>query len=106
MQKNLVTLRCPVCNQEYMPSEIFFPDVVFGKQYDITRDNEGNIKFYLGEDQDFNEEFICESCNTKLNINMKMSFDVTTKEDNFEEEHITKIEKPKKIKLKEEELFD
>lgn len=104
--KEIYTLRCPVCNQEYMCSEIFMPDAVFGKQYDITKDEEGNIKFYLGDDPDYTEEFICDSCSTKLKVTMKMSFDVEVNEEkDFEEEYETKINKPKKIKLKEEELF-
>lgn len=106
MQKDLITLRCPVCGEEYLPSEIFMPDAVFGKQYDITKNDRGDIMFYLGDDPDYNEEFICNSCNTKLEVTMKMSFDVTPKEnDEFEEEYITEVEKVKKIKLKEEDLF-
>lgn len=106
MQKDLITLRCPVCGEEYLPSEIFMPDAVFGRQYDITKNDRGDIMFYLGDDPDYNEEFICNSCNTKLDVSMKMSFDVIPKEnDEFEEEYITEVEKVKKIKLKEEDLF-
>ena len=106
MIKDLITLRCPVCNQEYMPSEIFYPDSVFGKQYDITKDNEGNIKFYLGDDPEYDEEFVCESCGSELNVHLKMSFDVELDENkDIEEVYETKINKPKKLKLKEEELF-
>lgn len=106
MIKNIYTLRCPVCGQEYLPSEIFSSDAVFGKQYDITKDNEGNIKFYIGDDPDYSEEFVCDSCMSKLKINLKMSFDVEVdKEIDFDEEYETKINKPKKIKLEEEQLF-
>ena len=104
--KDIITLRCPVCNQEYLPSEVFYPEAVFGKQYDITKDNEGTIKFYLGDDPEYDEEFVCDSCMTKLKVHMKMAFDIEIDDNkDFEEEYETKLNKPKKIKLKEEELF-
>ena len=105
MLKDLPIIKCPVCGHEYMPSEIFYPDEVFGKQYDITKDDSGCIKFYLGDDPNLDEEFICDSCNSKLKIKMRMSFDVESVKDDFEEEYVTEIDKPKKLKLKEEELF-
>ena len=103
--KDLPKIICPVCGQEYLPSEIFDPEAVFGKQYDITKSESGEIKFYLGDDPDLEEEYICDSCNTKLKITMNMSFDVKQFEEENFEEYSTKLERPKKIKLDENELF-
>jgi len=105
MLKELPIITCPICGTEYLPSEIFLPNDVFGKQYDITKDDNGKIKFYLGDDPNLDEEFICECCNTKLNITMKMSFDIKEFEDDFDEEYSVEINKPKKIKLEETNLF-
>ena len=103
--KDIPKVICPICGQEYLPSEIFNPDAVFGKQRDITKSDSGEIRFYLGDDPDLEEEFICDNCNTKLKINMIMTFNVEPfKEENFED-YSTKIDKPKKIKLDENELF-
>ena len=44
--KDLTVVRCPVCGQNYLPSEIFMPDSFFGKQRDITRNASGEIEFY------------------------------------------------------------
>ena len=58
------------------------------------------VKFYIGDDPDYSEEFICDSCMSKLKINLKMSFDVEVeKEIDFDEEYETKINKPKKQKM-------
>lgn len=106
MEKDLSIITCPICGHQYLPSEIFMPDEVFGKQYDITKDDNGKIKFYLGDDQNFEEEYICDSCNTKLKILMKVSYDIKPiEEDEFEEEYSVEINKPKKLKLQESSLF-
>lgn len=106
MIKDLPIITCPICSQQYLPSEVFIPEAVFGKQYDITKSESGEIKFYLGDDPDLEEEFVCDSCLTKLKITMKMTFDIEQfKEEDFDEDYTTSIDKPKKIKLEENELF-
>lgn len=104
--KDLVVVKCPVCGQEYLPSEIFLPNDFFGKQKDITRNASGEIEFYLGDDSNYDEEFICESCLSKLKIHANLSFNVTVDNgENFDEDYTTPISKPKKLKLDETELF-
>ena len=106
MIKDLPIIKCPVCGQEYLPSELFLPEAVFGKQYDITKSDSGEIKFYLGDDPELDEEYICDGCGSKLKVHMNMTFNVeANKEENYSEEYITKINKPKKIKLEENDLF-
>jgi len=104
--KDLTVVRCPVCGQNYLPSEIFMPDSFFGKQRDITRNASGEIEFYLGDDPNYEEEFICESCLSKLKIHANLTFNVEVDNgENFDEDYSTPINKPKKIKLDETELF-
>ena len=52
---------------------------------------------------DYNEVYICDNCNHKLDISAKLAF--TVEAYNEPEEFVSKIEKPEKIKLSEEELF-
>lgn len=104
--KDLVTIKCPVCGQNYLPSEVFIPESFFGKQKDITRNASGEIEFYLGDDPDYNEEFVCESCLSKLKIHANLIFNVEVDNgEDFDEDYSTQINKPKKIKLDETELF-
>ena len=102
--KDLITIKCPICGTEYLPSEVFYPDSFFGKQKDITRNNSGEVEFYLGDDPNYEEEFVCESCLTKLNIKARLSFDVE-QISGEDEEYSTPIDKKHKIKLEEETLF-
>lgn len=104
--KDLTVIKCPVCGTNYLPSEIFMPDSFFGKQRDITRNASGEIEFYLGDDPNYEEEFICESCLSKLKIRANLTFNVEVDNgENFDEDYSTPINKPKKIKLDETELF-
>lgn len=105
--KDIVVVRCPVCGTSYLPSEIFYPNEFFGKQKDITRNASGEIEFYLGDDPNYDEEFVCESCLTKLKIHANLNFNVEINSDeDFDEEYSTPINRPKKFKLEEESLFN
>ncbi len=104
--KDIPVIKCPVCGEEYMLGDIFYPDKFFGRQIDLVRKPSGEVDYFLGEDPDLSEEFTCENCLTKLNIKANINFNITTiKEENFDEEYTTQIVVPKKIKLEEETLF-
>ncbi len=105
--KKIPFIVCPVCGTEYLPSEVYMPDSFFGKQKEIIRKPDGTINFYLGDDPDMGEDFICDNCLTKLHIEANVSFNVTAEsKEEFSEEYITPINKPDKLKLEESGLFD
>lgn len=86
--KNLVTFRCPNCNTEYHPGEVFLPNYFLGQPKDMERDIEGNILWVDGIDQDLTETYICDKCNKKINIKANLSFDVKLGQD-LTEDYIT-----------------
>lgn len=99
--KNFTTIKCPKCNYEYLPAEIFFPQTLLGKPKDIFRDDNGSIEFYSGDSMNWHEEFECEQCGTSFEIDADVAF--TTKYDkkiDFDEEYETTIYK-NRIKLEE-----
>ena len=105
--KDIITIVCPVCGQQYLPSEIYMPDSFFGKQKEIVKTPGGEIDFYLGDDMNFDEEYICDNCGSKLSIHANVSFNVVVdEEEDFDEDYVTNIDKPAKLKLSEETLFD
>jgi len=104
--RDMPIITCPVCGQEYLPSEIFIPNDFFGKQREIHKDESGKIVFYLGEDMNLEEEYICDSCGAKLKVSTNLSFTVDSDDKTLEEEYISTFEKPKKLKLPEVNLFD
>lgn len=107
MNKETPYIICPVCGTEMHPAEVFIPNDFFGNPKEIVRDTTGKIEFYTGNDMGLVEEYICDGCNNTLNIEAKLSFDVSVKTKNFfEEEYTSTFNKPKKLKLVEEGLFD
>jgi len=106
MSKELITITCPICGQQYLPSEIFYPDDLLGKPTEIIKDDTGKVEFYLGDDPDFDEEYICDNCGAKLTIHANLSFKVEATKEEFEEEYTSSFERPKKLKLEESSLFD
>lgn len=106
--KDLITIQCPVCGTHYLPSEIYIPDSFFGKQKEVIRNPDGTINFYIGEDADYTEKFVCETCGAKLNIEAIPTFNVTVdnREEDYDSDYESVIDKPKKIKLNEVDIFN
>lgn len=46
------TIKCPYCDTEYLPSEIFLPEHFLGQEHDVERDTLGHILYYEGIDAD------------------------------------------------------
>ena len=69
-----LTIRCPKCDMEYLPSEIFIPKQFFGTPEYIYRDNDRNIIDIIGTTMDTTETYTCDHCNTTFTINCKLSF--------------------------------
>jgi hypothetical protein len=99
--KNFIVIKCSKCGYEYLPAEIFFPDVLLGKPKDIIRDEDGVIEFFNGDSMNLHEEFECENCNTTFDVDATISFSTRyNSKINFDEKHETTIYK-NRIKLPE-----
>lgn len=109
--KDIPIITCPVCGTQYMMSEIYMPESFFGEQKEIVKNPDGTISMCIGNDSsttypDMEEEFICESCLSKMHIHAKVSFDVEVKkEEDFDVEYSTQINKPEKLHLEEKDIF-
>lgn len=97
-------IKCPVCGQQYHPTEIYLPNEFFGKPKEIVKDDSGQISYVLGKDMNLEEEYICDNCNTKFKVTADISFETSVTR-SAEEEYVSTFERPKKLKLMEEELF-
>lgn len=83
---------CPNCGAEYLPCEIFIPDVFIGKSYHVDRDKDGKIITFDGEAPDVKESFQCYRCGRKFNVDTEINF--KTSFENFSATYTTKIKKP------------
>lgn len=80
------TIRCPYCNAEYLPAEIYYPDSFLGKPFNIIKDGDGNILGYNGEDMNTLETYVCESCDKQFTIDASITFRTSAYTDIFDEE--------------------
>ena len=70
-------ISCPNCGAEYHPAEVFISDYITGKPKHIEKDNEGKIIDCIGLQQDLEEIYKCDKCNTTFKVIAK--FDYTVK---------------------------
>lgn len=74
--KKLNIIKCPVCEAEYLPGEIFYPNAFLGQPKDIEKDYLGKIIYSRDGEQNLVENFVCDKCNTKFTIEANVSYTV------------------------------
>ena len=89
MKQNLITIKCPNCGREYLPVEIYLPNQFFGNPKSIVRDDK-NITF-VDDLYNLDEEYMCDSCNTKFKVHAHLSFDTEVVYDIFDEDYTTEL---------------
>lgn len=78
--KKLEVIRCPKCDREYLPAEIYIPKHFIGKPQHISRDYQGKILDFIGDSMDLKETYTCDSCNTTFRVSAKVSFTTDIKD--------------------------
>ena len=58
----MILVKCPHCNAEYVPSEIYLPKYFLGIPKYIHRNEENKITGITGSDMDLNETYQCDFC--------------------------------------------
>ena len=88
-------IKCPKCDYEYLPAEIFVPKYFFGFPNQVERDFSGRIMDFSGESLNLEETFTCDNCNTTFHIDTKINFyTCLEKVENIDEEYSSDINKP------------
>lgn len=87
--KRFNVIRCPHCNREYLPEEIYLPNEFFGQPRNIVRNN-GKILYFDGKTLNTSENYICDECNKEFTVTAQINF-VTKSNDTFDECFTTKI---------------
>lgn len=80
------TIRCPHCRTEYLPAEIYLPDMFLGRPYNITKDEEGDIIGFTGTDMETVETYVCDKCGKRFSVDATVSFKTAPATDIFDEE--------------------
>ena len=87
-------IKCPNCQAEYLPAEIFIPDALLGRPREIDKDANGKILEYFGTNMDLMETYRCDFCNRKFEVTLTPKFTTTSATKDFKSEYKTKLSKP------------
>lgn len=80
------TIRCPHCNWEYLPGEIYVPKPFVGQPVRVVRDETGNILGFSGDDMDTQETYECDNCHTTFVVDAAVTFKTDVYNDIFAED--------------------
>ena len=103
IQENFTNIiKCPYCETEYLPGEIYIPNNLVGQPKDISRTIEGKIDTAYGINPDYIEFYTCDKCNNTFKVNCKLTFH-TSKDvkKNIDDEYRTNIYSADRLILKE-----
>ena len=90
MKSPFITIKCPKCGHEYLPSEIFIPNTFFGFPVHIERDEAGKIIDFIGNSMDIEDTFICDKCNSNFKIKTDIVFNTSLIDDvDFDKDYVT-----------------
>lgn len=88
---NLI-IKCPNCEYEYLPGEIYLPEQFLGKPKNVERTIEGKIDVNYGTNMDLEETYTCDKCGKTFKVSANVNFN--TKLDifrNFDDDFSTKL---------------
>ena len=91
--KQLRVIKCPYCDYEYLPAEIYLPNEFLGKPTNIVRDEKGKILGFDGIKMNDSESYKCDNCNTLFDVVSTTYF--TSKLTISSDEYVTKLTKEK-----------
>ena len=89
----MLIIKCPHCQAEYLPAEIFIPDAFMGKPSQVSKDSKGIIQDYVGTDMDLSETYRCDYCNRKFNVDAVLKFNTSSNTRDFNNTYATKLTK-------------
>jgi ribosomal protein L37AE/L43A len=72
--RNENIIKCPNCDTQYLPGEIYLPEHFLGQPKDVERDITGKIVWQEGIEQNLVEIFTCEKCGKTFTVTANISY--------------------------------
>lgn len=93
-ESKLETIRCPKCEMEYLPAEIYMPNEFLGKPKNINRTSDNKIDYFSNKSMNLREKYICDNCGCTFKVSAKITFksEVDSKDD-FSSDYISRLDK-------------
>ena|SRR5574344_937218 len=95
MAKNRdIVITCPRCGMEYLPAEIFYPNIFFGRPSNIDRDYNHKLIDYCGTSLNNEESYTCNNCKTPFRVYASVNFrSVIDSSKDISKPYVTKLRK-------------
>jgi rubredoxin len=92
--KQLRVIKCPVCEYEYLPAEIYMPNDFLGKPDTVIRDENGKILGFTGLKMNDTESYKCDNCDNLFEVVSTTYFSSKTT-GSSSDGYVTKLNKDK-----------
>ena len=76
-------IKCPHCQAQYLPAEIYMPNAFLGRPEDLVKDSLGKIiyeDYREGQEPEMIEHFICDYCDKPFVIEATVTYKTMTEE--------------------------
>ncbi len=73
MKENII--KCPYCDAEYFPAELFYQDDLLGRPIDIEKSHFGEILYSSGKSPDLTTTYICDYCGKPMKIKALITYE-------------------------------
>lgn len=90
--QDFMLIKCPKCNAEYLPAEIFFPKDFFGNPELIFRNGDNQIVNYTGTGMNLTETYKCNYCDVVFKVSSRINFNTSIQSD-YDESYSTSLRK-------------
>lgn len=95
-----IIIKCPKCEAEYFPAELYYRDDLLGHPKNIEKTQLGKILFSNGTHPEYTTTYICDCCGATIKVSADIKYTTSIVERNVDE-YITK--RDKKLILEETE---
>ena len=76
-------IKCPHCQAQYLPAEIYMPNAFLGKPEDLVKDSLGKIiyeDYREGQEPEMIEHYICDYCDKPFVVEATVTYKSMTEE--------------------------
>ena len=76
-------IKCPHCQAQYLPAEIYMPNAFLGRPEDLVKDSLGKIiyeDYREGQEPEMIEHFICDYCDKPFVVEATVTYKSMTEE--------------------------
>lgn len=77
-------IKCPYCDAEYFPAELFYRDDLLGRPTDIEKSHFGEILYSSGKAPEWDTTYICDYCGKPMKIRAQITYEAIQDKELYE----------------------